>query len=97
MNTYTNCVVIWPRHNHQSGAAQHVVTFGSPYPLGKKSRARCGHDYAYDFGSLDGAQAALRSVREEIGLRHQIERWTFAKFGGKRLWIGLLAPLEVNQ
>lgn len=97
MNTYTNCVVIWPRHNHQSGAAQHVVTFGSNYPLAKKSRARCGHDYAYDFGSLDGAQAALRTVRDEIGLRHQVERWTFAQIGGKRLWIGLLAPLEVNQ
>lgn len=97
MNTYTNCVVVWPRHNHQSGAAQHVITFGSPYPMAKKSRARVGHDFTHYFGSLEAAQSAIKAVREELGLQHQIERWTFAKFGGKRLWIGLLAPLEANQ
>ena len=96
MNTYTNCVVVWPRTNQQSGAAQHVITFGSNYPLAKKTKFVAGHDYTYDFGSLDGARNALKLAREHIGLQHQIERWTFAKIGGKRLWIGLMAPLEVS-
>lgn len=97
MNSYTNCVVVWSRTNQQSGAAQHVITFGSPYPMAKKAKVTIGHDFTYYLGSLEAAQAALKAAREELGLQHQIERWTFAKFGGKRLWIGILAPLEVGQ